>query len=162
MSSKLRDDFREVMARVATPVSVVTVHDDGQPRGCTVSAFSSLSMEPPMALVSLINGSTVLDAIRRVGRFGLNVLGSNHTELAATFARKQSAAEKFRGVDWELDSDVPKLLGALGWVACEVKQYVDGGDHTVVLGTVTSVARMDGIPLTYHLRAFGTHVSLSS
>lgn len=159
MSVDVQHDFREVMARVATPVSIVTVLDQsGEPRGCTVSAFTSLSMDPPMVLVSLLKSSTVLEAITAVGRFGLNVLGSEHSALAATFARRLTATEKFDGIEWQSERDAPKLPGALGWVACDVDRFVDGGDHTVVLGHVRAASMLEGTPLTYHLRRFGTHV----
>lgn len=82
------DAFRAAMAAVCTPVSVVTTMEDGLPYGTTVSAFTSLSLEPPMLLVSLDRNSDLLAMIRRTGRFGLNVLASSQPELAMNFARK--------------------------------------------------------------------------
>jgi flavin reductase (DIM6/NTAB) family NADH-FMN oxidoreductase RutF len=157
--TELQTSFREVMAGVATPVSVVTAMGDGLPHGTTVSAFASLSMEPPMVLVSLDRQSDLLALVRETGRFGVNVLGSDQSALALSFARKGGTG-KFNGVRWEVDNDLPRLPGAPGWLACEVAQLVDGGDHVVALGTVVAADTVHGSPLTYHGRLFGTHAAL--
>ena len=155
----LAEAFREVMAGVATPVSVITaVSGDGVPHGTTVSAFASLSMEPPMVLVSLDRGSDLLALVRGTGRFGVNVLGSTQSALALSFARK--GPDKFADVEWETSAGLPRLPDAPGWLACEVDQLVDGGDHVVALGLVVQADTVDGQPLTYHSRAFGTHSAL--
>ncbi|MGY1808137.1 flavin reductase family protein [Blastococcus sp. SYSU D00669] len=151
----LAEAFREVMAGVCTPVSVVTALRDGAPHGTTVSAFASLSMSPPMVLVALDRRSDLLARLA-VGRpFGVNVLGADQAGLAAAFARK--GPDKFAGVDWELDTGAPRLTGSPGWLACTVAQLVDGGDHVVALGDVVRAATAGGPPLTYHARTFGTH-----
>lgn len=79
--SELPDRFRKVMASVVTPVSVVTAmsggEGDGLPHRTTVSAFASLSMNPPMVLVSLDRASDLLALVRQTGRFGVNVLGAH-------------------------------------------------------------------------------------
>jgi flavin reductase (DIM6/NTAB) family NADH-FMN oxidoreductase RutF len=155
----LADRFREVMAGVATPVSVVTSMADGLPHGTTVSAFASLSMAPPMVLVSLDRGSDLLALVRESGRFGVNVLGSTQSALALAFARKGGTG-KFSGVRWEVDHGLPRLPGTPGWLACDVAALVEGGDHVVALGTVVAAETLDGLPLTYHGRVFGTHSAL--
>jgi flavin reductase (DIM6/NTAB) family NADH-FMN oxidoreductase RutF len=157
----LMNQFREVMAGVATPVSVVTAMADGSPHGTTVSAFASLSMNPPMVLVSLDRGSDLLAHVRKSGRFGVNVLGHTQAQLALTFARKGGVA-KFHGVAWEVHEDLPRLVGTPGWLACELADLVDGGDHIVAMGTVIAAETRTGKPLTYHLRNFGTHAALEA
>lgn len=154
----LQTTFREVMAAVCTPVSVVTALDDGRPHGTTVSAFASLSMAPPMVLVSLDRRSELLAVVRRTNAFGLNVLSSVQSGLAANFARKGEG--KFAGQPWDAIHGVPRLPGTCGFLACEVAQAVDGGDHIVLLGLVTAAEPCEGAPLTYHTRVFGTHAAL--
>ena len=88
MTAPLAEEFRAVMAGVATPVSVVTTLTDGRPHGTTVSAFASLSMDPPMVLVSLDRGSGLLARLAVGGVFGVNVLGRDQAPLALAFARK--------------------------------------------------------------------------
>jgi flavin reductase (DIM6/NTAB) family NADH-FMN oxidoreductase RutF len=143
------------MAGVCTPVSVVTAMAGDRPHGTTVSAFASLSMTPPMVLVSLDRGSQLLTLVRATRRFGLNILGSSQSSLALAFARKGDT--KFDGVAWSAEKAVPRLQGAPGWLACEVTDLVEGGDHIVVLATVVAAERRTGPPLTYHARVFGTH-----
>lgn len=151
--------FREVMAGVCTPVSVVSGMDGDRPHGTTVSAFASLSMTPPMVLVSLDRGSDLLRLVQSTGRFGVNILASNQHKLALVFARK--GADKFAGVDWSLRHGLPRLHGASGWLACELAQLVPGGDHLIALGTVVDAQVMAAPPLTYHARVFGTHSPLA-
>src|SRR6185312_3905187 len=114
--------FRDVMGNVATPVSVVTAFGPEGAHGTTVSAFASLSMSPPMVLVSLDRGSELLEVVRSTGRFGLNVMGAEQASVAAGFARK--GIDRFAGVEWTLDQGVPRLAGAPGWVACAATQLV--------------------------------------
>lgn len=157
----LRQQFREVMAGVATPVAIVTTVDNDRPHGATVSAFVSLSMEPPLLLISLDKRSELLKLIQVSHRFGLNVLGSGQHELAASFARK-NVVDKFDGVQWQPCHGVPRLPDVCGWVACDVSEFVDAGDHTMVIGTVVEAEHDISAPLTYHRRAFGTHVGIGT
>jgi len=152
----LQAAFRTAMASVCTPVSVVTTLADGLPYGTTVSAFASLSMEPPMLLVSLDCGSDLLALVRQTARFGLNVLASTQTDLALNFARKGGAG-KFAGVLWEVAAAVPRIPEAASFAACAVDQIVPAGDHVVVFGRVLIAASASSPPLTYQARAFGTH-----
>jgi flavin reductase (DIM6/NTAB) family NADH-FMN oxidoreductase RutF len=149
--------FRTVMASVCTPVSIATAFDGSRPHGTTVSAFASLSMNPPMILVSLDRESDLLALVRQTGKVGLNVLGAGHSALACAFARK--GKDKFTGVEWELSDGVPRIAAALGWLACEVTSFVEGGDHIVALAEVRAADSVQGAPLTYHERMFGTHTA---
>src|ERR1700749_2942688 len=108
--------FRDTLAPVPTPGTGVTSHIDRRPHGTTVSAFSSLSLEPPMILVSLDQNSDLLKIIEESGRFGVNVLASGQQSLATTFARK--GADKFAGVAWYMDHGAPRLAGKGQWLVC--------------------------------------------
>jgi len=152
------DTFRAVMAEVCTPVSVITAMDGQRPHGTTVSAFMSLSLEPPMVLVALASDSDLLRLVRATGRFGVNVLGRHQADLAQNFARK--GADKFDHAEWSLAGGVPRLTGVPGWLACRLADLVPGGDHLVALGAVVDAGTADGAPLTYHQRRFGTHTAL--
>ncbi|MFC1418891.1 flavin reductase family protein [Streptacidiphilus cavernicola] len=147
------------MSCVATPVSIVTaMTDGGLPFGATVSAFSSLSMEPAMVLISLDSRSKTLAAIRESGRFGLNVLGADQEDLATAFAGR-SRADKFHGTDWRTDCGLPRISQSPAWVASTVAGLVEGGDHVVILGRVDAAESIvDRAPLVYHRRNFGTHL----
>lgn len=150
--------FLEVMAGVCSPVAVVTTTYDRIPRGATVSAFSSLSLHPPMVMLALNRGSQLLACLAETGRFGVNVLASDQADLAQTFARKD--VRKFDHVAWRFERGLPRLPDAPGWLVCEVSQLVNGGDHVVVFGAVTDGEAIVRPPLTYHRRSFGTHTAL--
>jgi len=155
-SSDLQDGLREAMASVSAPVSVVTTMANGLPRGTTVSAFASLSMGPPMVLISLNRDSELLATIRDTRTFGLNVLSSTQSEMALKFAQK-GGVSKFVSVEWKLEGGVPRLPGTCGFAAGEVSEFVDGGDHVILLGLVLLADGSPLPPLTYHRRSFGTH-----
>ena len=148
-------DFRDVMAEVCSPVTVVTSMLTDEPHGTTVSAFASLSLRPPMVTVALDRNSDLLGKVRASGRLGVNILGSGQDRLAVQFARKGS--DKFTGVEWYIDHDLPRLSRAIGWLVCTVEQLVDGGDHELVIAAVQYADAAPAAPLAYHRRVFGTH-----
>lgn len=148
--SLLQNVFREAMASVCTPVSVVTTLADDPPHGTTDSAFVSLSMDP----VSFDRGSDLLALVRRTERFGLNVSSSTQADLAWNFARKGGG--KLAGVDWEVESGVPRIHGASSFVACRVDKPVEAGDHVVALGFALAADVSTASPLTCHAHDFGT------
>ncbi|WP_328603920.1 flavin reductase family protein [Amycolatopsis sp. NBC_00345] len=148
-------EFRAAMAEVCTPISVVTTVEDGRPYGTTVSAFLSLSMTPPMVLVSLGKQSHLLEVMRRTSAFGLNVLATGQSEFALHFGTK--APDKFSGIDWSYECGSARLPGVAVWVAGTVDTFVEGGDHVLMLGNVAAADTTELAPLTYHAHAFGTH-----
>lgn len=152
----LAASLRDVMADVCTPVAIVTSCVEHTPFGSTVSAFCSLSMEPPMVMVALNRGSDTLRALEVSGRFGVNVLGSRNADLAMQFARKGPG--KFDGVRWTPTHGVPRIDTSPGWIACDVAGFADGGDHLIISGNVVGADLQHSEPLTYHQRRFGTHV----
>jgi flavin reductase (DIM6/NTAB) family NADH-FMN oxidoreductase RutF len=153
-------DFKESMARVSSTVVVVTAMAPGGPHGTTVSAFMSLSVNPPMIVVSLDRASQLLARVRAASRFGVNVLSHDQADIARCFARK--GGEKFAGVRWSSDRGLPRLDGAAGWLSCAAARLVDGGDHILVIGVVEAAEVADRLPLTYHARSFGTHLPLAA
>ena len=146
--------FRDTLARVPTPVTVVTSHVDRRPHGTTVSAFSSLSLDPPMIVISLDQNSDLLKIIQETGRFGVNVLASGQQSLATTFARK--GPDKFAGVAWYMDHGAPRLAGKGQWLGCRTDQLVAAGDHVIIIGLVGHADTHSFEPQLYRQRAFGT------
>jgi flavin reductase (DIM6/NTAB) family NADH-FMN oxidoreductase RutF len=146
--------FRNLMAAVCAPVTVVTAAD-GEPFGTTVSAFASLSLRPPMITVALDLSSRLLDPVLRTRRFGVNILGHSQDETARLFA--QRSVDRFAAVDWRYDHGLPRLSDAPGWLACELTSAVAGGDHMLLLGTVGEAEVRTAPPLVYGHRAYGTH-----
>jgi flavin reductase (DIM6/NTAB) family NADH-FMN oxidoreductase RutF len=147
--------FRDLMAGVCAPVTVVTTSIDGVPYGATVSSFASLSLDPPLISVAFDRGSALLGQIRQAGRFGVNLLGHAQDELAMTFARR--GVDRFAAADWFADDDLPRLAQAAGWMVCDLHQTVEAGDHLMLFGRVHAASRTELPPLIYAHRTFGTH-----
>ena len=147
-------EFREALAAYATGVTVVTAVGDGGPSGATANAVSSLSLEPPMMLACLDRGSRTLTSVRAQGRFGVNALAAGQEELARRFSSKDSEAEKWQGVEWSERLGLPRLPGSLLWVACELRDLIDGGDHLILTGNVLEAESRDAQPLLFHRGAY--------
>jgi flavin reductase (DIM6/NTAB) family NADH-FMN oxidoreductase RutF len=153
----LEKAFRSAMGNVAAAVSVVTTFADGEPMGSTVSAFASLSMEPPMLLVSLDNRSSLLSKLHIESIVGVNVLTAHQDQVALRFAR--SGPDKFVDIPWRPENGAPGLVDRHAWVAMAVTQLIEAGDHTLVLGRVEAADTYANAPLTYWQRTFGTHIA---
>jgi flavin reductase (DIM6/NTAB) family NADH-FMN oxidoreductase RutF len=156
------DVLREIMAGLAAGVSVVTsVGSDGEPRGLTTTAVTSVSAEPPLLLVCVSRESRTLPAIRHSGRFAVNVVHAEARETALCFASKLE--DKFSGRAWRFGRLGTPLLheDVLAWAECRVEQDIEAGDHVVFIGSIEHGAAHEDErpPLTYFRRRFGTWAS---
>lgn len=130
--------FRRTTGRFCTGVTVVTALDEG-PVGFTCQSFTSLSLDPPLVMVSASNRGRSLARIMRAGSFGTNILSARQEALGRHFATSQP--DKFTGVDWQASplTGVPHLSGALAWIDSVVRDVIPGGDHTILIGQVVAV-----------------------
>ncbi len=145
------EEFREVMGRFATGVTIVTTEDkDGNPYGLTVNSFTSVSMNPPLVLVCLDNQLSGLANFKESGRFGVNILAEGQTDLSDYFA--QAGTDRSQGHYVRGETGVPLLEGVLATIECQIFSLYPGGDHTIVLGEVKAaeVLQPDKDPLLYH------------
>lgn len=129
-------EFRATIGRFPTGVAIVTATGPHGPAGMTTNAISSVSLQPLLLLVCFDNASRTLPVVREAERFAVNVLGSGQEELARVFASKRVADEKFAAVTHSEAHGVPVLDGALAWLACELRELVEAGDHTIGIGEV--------------------------
>jgi flavin reductase (DIM6/NTAB) family NADH-FMN oxidoreductase RutF len=148
------DQFRAALGAYATGVTVVTAIGENGPSGATANAVTSLSLDPPMMLACLDRGSRTLTSVRGQGRFGVNALAAGQEELARRFAGKGDEAEKWESVEWSESEELPRLAGALMWVACELRDLIDGGDHLILTGNVLAAESREGQPLLFHRGAY--------
>lgn len=148
----VRSRFRAAMSAVPAPVAVVTAMHEGSPAGATVTAFASLSMNPPMLLVALGQGSTTLAMIQRSGQFGVNLLTTDQVGLSDLFATNK--ADKFAHTGWRAEAGVPRLDGVPGWVLCAVSSIIQSGDHALIVGNVLDADDVDAERLLYYRRGY--------
>ncbi len=147
------EEFRAVIGRFASGVTVITAND-GEPKGTTASAFTSLSLDPPMVLICLHRESATGEAVDQARRFAVNILAEGQASEAMNFAGKQP--DKFTGIDFTLGpGGEPLLAGALATLECRVAEVATGGTHLVFFGEVERATAHDGSPLAYFQGRFG-------
>ncbi|MEA2186100.1 MAG: 3-hydroxy-9,10-secoandrosta,3,5(10)-triene-9,17-dione monooxygenase reductase component [Solirubrobacteraceae bacterium] len=135
-AGELQRAYRDTIGHFATGVTIVTTTGPGGPAGMTTNAVTSLSLDPLLLIVCFNRGSRTLEVVRDSRRFAVNVLRAHDAELAAVFASKQVAREKFDSVTHSEAHGVPVLDTALAWIACELRELIPGGDHEIGIGEV--------------------------
>jgi len=150
--------FREILASFPAGVVIVTaVGADGIPSGVTVSAFCSVSADPPLVLVCIDKGSRTLAAVQAAGKFTVNILHAESEERAMLFASKRE--DKFSDIAWEAPGHAgagPVLRGdAAAHLVCVTEKRIEAGDHWIFVGQVVE-ADIEDVDrhLLYHRRAF--------
>jgi flavin reductase (DIM6/NTAB) family NADH-FMN oxidoreductase RutF len=152
MDLEIDELFREAMAHLASGVAVITARrQDGAPCGIAATALVSFSAHPPSLLVSVWHGSRCHEALERCERFGVHLLRSDQLELAHRFADRESR-DKYAGLDWDWDEDVPQLHGVLAYLRCRRVENFVRYDHTVLIGDVETGHLEAGEPLVYSRR----------
>ena len=143
-------DFRKAMGSFAAGVTVVTACHDGRLGGTTVSAFSSVSMDPPLVMVCLKRDSRTLAALGQAKSFCVNILASDQGDLAYAFA-KSGCDDRFALTAVEAGvCGAPLLAGVTAAVECELHAAHDGGDHEILVGRVLRVVVDEAkAPLVY-------------
>jgi flavin reductase (DIM6/NTAB) family NADH-FMN oxidoreductase RutF len=144
--------FRHALGRFPSGVTIVTVRDDrGRDFGMTVSAFASLSLDPPLVLVCIGDDATIAGNVAEAGHFAVSVLAENQAPLAELFA--DTGAERFANTAVVRGTTGLALMqGAVAHLECAIVARHRGGDHTIVVGEVLAAnAVEDGRPLIYQL-----------
>jgi flavin reductase (DIM6/NTAB) family NADH-FMN oxidoreductase RutF len=141
--------FREVFGRFATGVAAITSTGPGGSGGMTANAICSLSLEPMLALVCFENRARTLPIVREAGRFAVNMLRGDQEHLAGVFASKLPEAEKLEGVAHHYEHGLPIIDGSIAWAACELRELICGGDHTIAIGAVIGMGLAPGLPLLW-------------
>jgi Conserved protein/domain typically associated with flavoprotein oxygenases, DIM6/NTAB family len=142
--------FRDVFGHFATGVAVITSAGPSGAGGMTANAICSLSLDPLLVLVCFENGARTLPIVRDAGRFGINVLSAAQERLAGVFASKLPESEKLEGVAHRIEQDVPIIEGSIAWAACELRELIPGGDHTIGIGKVVALGLGGGEPLLWY------------
>ncbi len=149
--------FTAAMRRLASGVTIVTMRSGEQDHGFTATSFTSLSMDPMLVLVCVVNKQRSHELLDRARHFAVNILSSGQRELGGTFARPGSV-DRFAGVPLVRSVSGAAILdGSLAWVDCRVHSSIVAGDHTIFVGEVLAGdVSAAGEPLLYYDRKWGT------
>lgn len=153
-------EFKATVGRFATGVTVVTTASPSTLHGMTANAFTSVSLNPPLVLVCVARRAWMHDLLLSAASFAVNVLAEDQAATATWFARSDRpfGVEQFARVGWRPAerSRAPLLDGAVAHLDCDLHEALPGGDHSVVLGEVTRLARpVDAPPLLYYEGRYG-------
>lgn len=144
------DAFRAVLGRFSTGVTVVTATGpDGQDQGMTVSAFSSLSLDPPLVLICIDHAASLYESLRHASHFVVNILSEDQEALARRFSGTDP--NRFDSIGYHRGQTGLAILNdVLGYVECRLSATHEGGDHDVFFGEVEFADASDGKPLLYY------------
>lgn len=150
-------DFKAVLGRFATGVTVVTTCEGQTPLGLTVNAFASVSLDPLLVMISIDRHSYLHAAIPRAGYFAANILTTELQDLSRRFAGQiGDPAHRFNDLNWRREvTGAPVLADALAWVDCRVEAIYPGGDHSIIVGHVVGLGAGAGDPLLYFRGRYG-------
>lgn len=148
------DEFKHAMGCFPSGVTIVTtIGKDNQKYGFTASAFSSLSLSPPLILVCLANSAECFEPFNSGEQFAVNIIGSKHEKLAFKFATK--GCDKFGDNEFILGKNgLPLLEDAPVSMECGTKYTYPGGDHIILVGEVKCIKINDGTPTIWHQGKF--------
>ncbi|HEX8390990.1 MAG TPA: flavin reductase family protein [Longimicrobium sp.] len=146
----IKDLLREAFARWASGVTVVAVDDGDGVQAMVASAFTPVSLDPPLVLVCLNRHAGILPSIRETGSFAISVLGEEQRGVASRVASGIALdASLLEG------GEAPVPRGALASMVCTLEAVHPGGDHEIVVGAVTRVELgTPSAPLIYHARGY--------
>lgn len=144
-----RRALRTALGRYATGVTVITTCTDaGKREGLTANSFSSVSLDPPLVLWCLQRDGASAESFVSAGRFAVNVLGADQSDLSRHFAAPR--LDKFDGVDHRPGlGGCPLLAGCLAHFECRTERTVEAGDHLIFIGRVVRSSHVEGDPLIY-------------
>jgi flavin reductase (DIM6/NTAB) family NADH-FMN oxidoreductase RutF len=157
MKQTVINDFKDAMRHFASGVTIVTLRSGDRVHGLTVSAFASVSAEPPLIAVIINQQNHAHELLEEEGAvFAVNILGDEQRNLSDRFAWLKDG-DRFAEGSWStVTTGAPVLSDALVWLDCTIHQRVAAGTHTIYIGRVRAagVPRPDEAPLIYWNRDY--------
>lgn len=149
------DTFRQSLRRWASGVTVVTAKAGDEMHGMTVSAFSSVSAEPPLVLICANRSSRTHAVMQKAGSFAVNILAADQQDLSGRFSSSKTEGSRFEGVSHHIGtSGAPVLEGTAVTMECRTKSAYDEGTHCIYVGEIVAAHFTDKEPLVYYAGAY--------
>jgi flavin reductase (DIM6/NTAB) family NADH-FMN oxidoreductase RutF len=148
-------ELKNVYACWATGVTIVTARAGDRVHGMTVSAFTEVSLDPPLVLVCIDRTSSTQPIIAEGGGFAVNILARGQEELAKRFASNEAEDRRFLDLDCEAGATgAPLLVGSIASLDCRLETAHEAGDHIIYVGEVVGLHLSDGDPLLFYNRGY--------
>ena len=143
-------DLRNIMRYFASAVTVVTsALESGELFGLTVTAFASVSLDPPLVLICIRNESTAKDLFIRSKRYCVNILSEDQQSISEKFSLAGEAG-RFLNLDfYSGKGGSPIIRGCIGYIDCRIVEVISRGDHTIFLGEAIDISHENRHPLLY-------------
>jgi len=145
-------EFRRTLGMFATGVTVITTQVGGQIHGMTANAFMSVSLQPPLILISVDRRAKMNALLREGTRYGVSVLEERQSALSDRFAGRPGESTE---PEFEIVHETPLVEGALAHLVARVVRSYWGGDHSLFIGRVEYVRYGEGTPLLFHSGSYG-------
>ncbi len=154
----MQNGLKQAMRAYPQGVTVVTRRADDGPKGITVSSFTSVSLSPPLVLVSIAKESKPHDLYRKAKGFAVNFLADDQKSVSDRFAGRTEALDMFEGLKFKLGvTGSPIIDGACAVIECKTWRVYEGGDHSLIIGEVVAAqVPSDKRPLVYYAQQYTT------
>ena len=150
-----RAELKDAYARWATGVTIVTARAGDHIHGMTVSAFTEVSLEPPLVLVCIDKTSDTQPVIAEGGCFAVNILARDQEAIARRFACDDAEDRRFLSLDCDTgETGAPLLAGSVASLDCRLEAAHEAGDHIIYVGEVVGLHLSDGDPLLFYNRGY--------
>ncbi len=158
MEVDLQTGLKQAMRIYPQGVTVVTTQAEEGPKGITVSSFTSVSLDPPLVLVSIAKSSQLHDIFVANTGFAVNFLADDQRSVSDRFAGRTQARDRFDGLKFKPGvTRSPLIDGARAVIECKTWKIYEGGDHSLIMGEVVSAKALSGKkPLVYYTQKYTT------
>jgi len=158
VGDEIQAGLKQAMRIFPQGVTVVTAQTDRGPTGMTVSSFTSVSLDPPLVLISIAKSSNLHDVLKGAKAYAVNFLADDQKSVSDRFAGRTNHADRFEGVGFALGSTgSPLISGARAVIECRPWQVYEGGDHSILIGEVVSARALNSKkPLVYYSQQYTT------
>jgi flavin reductase (DIM6/NTAB) family NADH-FMN oxidoreductase RutF len=154
----VQNGLKQAMRVYPQGVTVVTTEGEGGPTGITVSSFTSVSLTPPLVLVSVAKNSALHDVLARAKAYAVNFLADDQKSVSDRFAGRTGGKDRFAGVRFAKGvTGSPVIAGVRAVIECRAWRSYDGGDHSILVGEVVSAKALNAKkPLVYYSQQYTT------
>ena len=158
MDSDLEKGLKQAMRVYPQGVTVATTYGPSGPTGLTVSSFTSVSLDPPLILISVAKGSAMHELFHKAKAYAVNFVADDQRSVSDRFAGRTNAKDRFEGVGFTRGvTGSPIIDGVRAAIECRAWQIYEGGDHSILVGEVVSAKTFNSKrPLVYYSQQYTT------